>query len=149
MNFANKAHGKPKGEDPDEVEEKAERKPMSKEKEMKGKQAKPASKGMDEPEGEGGDDAGDIGDVVELHGPAHEISVKSDHAAGTHNVTSIHGEKKHSKTYSDPMEAMRHVHVAAGLGEPMQQQPQPAMGGGQNTMEMLQHMGRPAGMQGL
>jgi hypothetical protein len=97
------------------------------------------------------EDEGDIGDVVEMHGPAHEINMKSDHAAGTHEVESIHGEKRHKKTYNDPMEAMRHAHMAMGMGEPQQQQePTPTPGGNPaDTMSMLQNMGRPSGMQGF
>lgn len=97
------------------------------------------------------EDEGDIGDIVETHGPAHEINMKSDHAAGTHEVESIHGEKRHKKMYQDPGEAMRHAHMALGMGEPPPPQAEPAPGGAGagDTMSMLQSMGRPSGMQGF
>ena len=96
------------------------------------------------------EDEGDIGDVVEMHGPAHEVNMKSDHAAGTHEVESVHGEKRFKKSYQDPMTAMRHAHMAMGMPDPMaQQQPEPQAAGGGDTMAMLHGMGKPAGMQGF
>jgi hypothetical protein len=118
--------------------------PPKKAKEADKKMAPETGKGS--PMDGGDEDQGDIGDVVEMHGPAHEVNMKMDHAQGMHQVESVHGEKRHKKSYNNPVEAMRHAHVAMGLGEPNAQQATPGTAEGQDTMSMLQNMGQPQGL---
>jgi hypothetical protein len=140
--YADAAH-----EESDKEEKKEERQLNG---DMHGKKEEPAKKGMNDSEdqaakrgeGEGGgeEDEGDIADVTEMHGPANHLEMDMDHAAGKHTVTSMHGEKRHKKTYTDPTMAIRHAHVAAGMGEPqMPQQQDAAAGGGapMSTMDMM------------
>jgi len=60
----------------------------------------------------------DIKDVVEKHGPAHEVHVKHDHEAGAHHVTSHHKGAHHKSTHGSAHEAHMHGAMAAGeMGE--------------------------------
>jgi hypothetical protein len=143
-----------------EKEEKKEEKQLNGD--MHGEKEKPAKKGMEdsedeaakrgEGEGEGGqEDEGDIADVTEMHGPANHLEMDMDHAAGKHTVTSMHGEKRHKKVYTDPTMAIRHAHVAAGMGEPQMPQQQDASAGGaapMSTMDMMKGIGG-GGMGGM
>ena len=146
MKYADEAHKD------EEKEEKKEEKAFNGGGSVKGTPAKGADKKMADSEdaaakrndgGEGSnDDDGDIADVTEMHGPANHMEMDMDHAAGKHTVTSMHGEKRHKKTYTDPTLAIRHAHVAAGMGEPQmpQQEQNPAGGGNVSTEEMMRGM---------
>ena len=70
------------------------------------------------PQGEAG--GGDIGAFVQQHGPAEQIHIQHDHAAGQHHVTSHHKGKKHHSTHGSAEEAHAHAAQAAGIsqGEP-------------------------------
>lgn len=69
----------------------------------------------------------DIHDIVNEHGPAHTIHMKSDHEAGVHQVTSFHGGHKpessdgegftHHSKHSSHHEAHKHAGRALGMAE--------------------------------
>ena len=57
----------------------------------------------------------DIRDVVKEHGPANELHMKSDHAAGVHQVTTEHGGFKHHSKHGSAQEAHKHMSHALGM----------------------------------
>jgi hypothetical protein len=70
----------------------------------------------------------DIKEVVAKHGPAHEVHVKHDHAAGAHHVTSHHKGAHHKSTHGSAHEAHMHGAMAAGHeGEDENETPDEAM----------------------
>jgi hypothetical protein len=72
------------------------------------------------------DSSEDIHSVVEQHGPAHTIHSHHDHEAGTHHVSSFHGDHKpghatgsgftHHSTHHDVHSAHAHMGHALGMG---------------------------------
>jgi hypothetical protein len=59
----------------------------------------------------------DIHDVVNEHGPATEIHMKSDHEAGVHQVSSTHGSFTHHSKHGSVHEMHKHASKALGMSE--------------------------------
>lgn len=68
-----------------------------------------AEEGQEPGEGE------DIQSIVAQHGPAEEVHIEHDHAAGKHKVTSHHGGHKHVAEHATAEEAHEHAKVAGGV----------------------------------
>ena len=85
----------------------------------------------------------DIKDVVEKHGPAHEVNVKHDHEAGAHHVTSHHKGVHHKSTHGSAKEAHEHGMMAAGH-ESEEQEPTETP-----DQEMAEQEGQEASIPGM
>lgn len=69
------------------------------------------------PTDEGPHEEKDIHSVVAEHGPANDIQLKHDHAAGKHEMHSKHGGYTHHSSHGSAEEAHSHARIAAGIPE--------------------------------